>query len=408
MNSLKHARLAPSSAHRWLACPGSVVLEDGLPDTESVYSRDGTAAHELAEGCFKEGHDPAHYLGRPMSNGVTVDQEMAEGVQAYRTTVRALAGDDPVWREQRLDLRAWIPHSFGTADAVILKAEELIVCDLKMGRGVKVDAFENSQLICYLLGAYRIFECLSPIRRVRGVIIQPPLDHIDEWGCDLDMLLQHGERIKAGAHYAQRLIEGATLADDDFAPSESTCRFCRAKGCCLAQAQFVFNTIADDFVDLTRPLDPPLQAAQERIQVADNRHIASLLPHLGLIEQWCDAVRRRAEHELLEGQEVPGYKLVEGQRGKRGWVDESAAATALLASGLPPDELYARKLISPMGAERRLKKSRPQQWKQLQPLITRPDGAPYLVPVSDPRPPLPPAAHAVRDAFEVLEACTET
>ena len=34
-----HAKLSASGASRWATCPGSVQMEEGIPDTESVYAR---------------------------------------------------------------------------------------------------------------------------------------------------------------------------------------------------------------------------------------------------------------------------------------------------------------------------------------------------------------------------------
>jgi hypothetical protein len=48
MSEPAHAKLGPSGAHRWMSCPGSIVLEEDVPDRSSVYADEGTAAHMLA------------------------------------------------------------------------------------------------------------------------------------------------------------------------------------------------------------------------------------------------------------------------------------------------------------------------------------------------------------------------
>ena len=44
-----HSTFSASAASRWLACPGSIVLSHGLPDSSSKYSAAGTVAHGLLE-----------------------------------------------------------------------------------------------------------------------------------------------------------------------------------------------------------------------------------------------------------------------------------------------------------------------------------------------------------------------
>ena len=67
--SAGHAKLSPSGAHRWMACPGSIVLESNIPDKGSVYADEGTAAHELAAWCLKDNMDPSNYLNEKISVG---------------------------------------------------------------------------------------------------------------------------------------------------------------------------------------------------------------------------------------------------------------------------------------------------------------------------------------------------
>ena len=44
-----HSLLSPSTAHRWMICPGSVAMGMTLPDEPSDYAMEGTVAHALAE-----------------------------------------------------------------------------------------------------------------------------------------------------------------------------------------------------------------------------------------------------------------------------------------------------------------------------------------------------------------------
>ena len=43
----EHARLGASNAERWMKCPGSVRLNEGLPRKTSAYAAEGIAAHAI-------------------------------------------------------------------------------------------------------------------------------------------------------------------------------------------------------------------------------------------------------------------------------------------------------------------------------------------------------------------------
>ena len=47
-----HAQLSPSSAVRWMTCPGSVRMCEGIPDTSSDASLEGTMMHTVASHCL--------------------------------------------------------------------------------------------------------------------------------------------------------------------------------------------------------------------------------------------------------------------------------------------------------------------------------------------------------------------
>lgn len=196
-----HATLSPSSASRWLHCPGSVALHAQVEDTGSTFAAEGTAAHFLAEKCLTQGanaesfidmvivvHDygtdfEVSLIGVGVCNPIrfTVGDEMAGNVQQYVDYVRSIPGELMV--EQRLSISHLTgeENSFGTSDAVVLAGDEIVIIDLKYGRGVKVDAERNEQLAIYALAALREFEFLGEFKRARLVIHQPRLGHVSEW-----------------------------------------------------------------------------------------------------------------------------------------------------------------------------------------------------------------------------------
>lgn len=398
-----HAKLSPSGAHRWARCSGSLALEAAYPDTSSKFADEGTAAHELASIALTEGKDVAAYRGRRFTVGHSTyeaNQEMVEAIQVYVDAVNAAAQGHQLLVEQRVEFSSFVgvPDQFGTSDAVILTNDEIQVHDLKYGKGVVVSAENNEQLRLYALGALNEYSVMGDFKKVRMVIHMPRLNYVSEETITVDELLQFADWIKERATRAMDCITvGATT--DDLTPGEKQCRFCKHKANCEALRNQVLATVADDFVDITQPdqVASKLHAAEERIEVADNQHIATLMPHLDLIEGWCKAVRARAESELLAGHDVPGYKLVQGKRGNRQWSDEDEAEQTLKGMRLKKEEMYTFKVISPTQAEKVLKQS-PRRWNKVQNLISQSEGKPSVAPESDKRPAL--VIQATADEFE--------
>lgn len=86
-----HAKLSPSSASRWMACPGSVARCEGLPDESSKFADEGTAAHDLAARCLTDGSDAQAHVSETIQAGertFVVDLDMATHVQTYVQYVR--------------------------------------------------------------------------------------------------------------------------------------------------------------------------------------------------------------------------------------------------------------------------------------------------------------------------------
>jgi hypothetical protein len=182
----------------------------------------------------------------------------------------------------------------------------------------------------------------------------------------------------------------------DFVPGEKQCRFCKAKAVCPALAKHVEEKIGADFEALANAAEATFD-----VEMLDNDKLGTIYESLDLIDSWAKAVRGRIEYELLNGNAVPGVKLVQGRRGARQWSSTEEAEALLKSMRLKQEQMYNFKLISPTQADKLLAKESPRRWKKVETLITQRDGSPSVAPESDKRPALviaPPA-----DDFEVVD-----
>lgn len=353
-----HSLLSPSTAHRWMTCPGSVALCRDLPPEESEYAAEGTAAHALAESLL---------TGKPFTLPPEYDTpEIREHVQTYVDFVSILGGVRDV--EVKLDLSPWLGEaSGGTADAVVWVGDELYIVDFKYGMNF-VGASWNPQLALYAAGYLNLCAKFDAPISLHLCIVQPRIGNISQWDITPRDLMDFVGIIAKKAAIARTVAE---LPESDWimVPDENACKYCRARGVCRSLFKVVQTTAEGEPVKLTPD------------------ELAEAYGRTGLVKTWADAVEKSVYGRLLHGEPVPGLKLVEGRKGARKWRSDADALKAINAAGITTD-VYEHKLLSPAKMEKLLKdeKITKEQWGALAPEITQESTKPVITDEMDKRP----------------------
>lgn len=405
MSPSAHAKLSPSSADRWLSCPASIRLEAALPkghDEDSVYAREGTLAHALAEieasyrfkiidrAKYQRGRRAWLKQFRAEKYPEGTYEEMQAHVKDFLEHIAEEMAKFPgsqLMLEQRMD--SGVPACWGTSDVVIFSPTHVQIIDLKYGAGVKVYARDNNQLRLYALGALDTYgDFLGTTELIIMSIFQPRMDDAySSWEQHPDELRQWREEVA---------IPGAEIALNDpdapFGPSEKACRWCPFAGTCKARAEAsALEDFGDPFVDEPEqiPVDPALMTPEQ---------IGQVLARIPQIKSWCEAVEKAAlQMAYSEGTHIPGYKVIKSG-GKRSIPDPEAAIKKLTEAGYDEDEVSVRKART-LGELETLvgKKKLPDV---LGDLLKKGEGKESLVSEDDPRPAITPASQAALDFGE--------
>lgn len=326
-----HALLSPSSAHRWLNCPLAPRLEATLPEKPSEYAREGTVAHSVCEITAKKKFKKvkaAEYnrVIKKLKTDAVWDDEMLHTAETYVEHLTELAmefANEPyIAFEVKVDISDYVPEAFGRCDCVMFGGDTLIITDYKHGKGVPVSQDENPQLMLYALGALKLYKPLFGValKKVAVYIDQPRIGAYDGWTCTMDELLAWGESVKPKAQMAFMGF-GEYHAGD-------WCRFCRANGICKAQAEQQIGAF-DDFS----------AAVGNPTALLSPSEMGEVLKRGETLVSWYETVREKALESLLNGEKIPGYKVVEG-RSTRCWTDQDKALDKLQESGVDRAVIY--------------------------------------------------------------------
>lgn len=382
----EHALLSPSGSHRWMHCTPSARLEENLPENTSSAAEEGTVAHELAEYAL-DMYLKGEYM--PLLDELPAPKHIAENkyysseMDKYVTDYVCYVCDlyetqegAEMHIERKFDLTSYVPECFGSCDCDIVGEKVLNIIDLKYGKGVQVDAKDNSQLMMYALGVLR---SLSPKRQaeietVRMHIAQVRLGNysvfemaardLTHWG--IHVLRPTAEKAWAG--------QGETKVG-------SHCKFCKFKAQCRAQKEALVNEFETHGETKALTLD----------------EIGDILSKSDMFTDWLASVKTFAMQAATRGEKVKGWKLVEG-RSVRVITDTEKAIERLKAIGFSTEDVTDRKLKG-IGDLKRLVGKKPLA-AALDGLIIKPQGLPTLVPENDKREALNPTI----DDFEELNS----
>lgn len=307
----EHAVLAPSSAARWMQCPGSVTMSELYPQQaeDDPKALEGVLAHAVCAAAL---------TGAPIPDGAT--EEMLEGADLWADAINPVVRprELPLLIESRVECPNVHPENWGTPDAwSIDRASKIIyVWDYKFGHRY-VEAFENWQLLDYAAGILHVAglttEDLAQFT-IHLTVVQPRNFHKDGpvrmWIVSVPDFMGYVLRLKLGAQAALQ----------PHAPTYTgpECLDCPARHACPAQQAATYSAV--EIAGQSIPFDLPPEALGRELQIVTDA-IDTL-----------KARQRGLENETLgrikQGVNVPGWMTEQGL-GRERWARPVEEVVAL-------------------------------------------------------------------------------
>lgn len=225
--SSDHATLSASGSERWLGCPGSVRLSEGIPSVDSAASVRGTNTHTLLQFIL-ENHKWFDLLesqeGVGFLNSIGYDSAMrADALFAAQYVSNEMNNNYKLqlYTEKKMKLEG---VGFGTSDIILHQPYGVLhVMDYKNGTKA-VEPEGNTQGLYYAYAAADLFKW--EFSQVKITIIQPNAPHkrghIRTWDVSEEELHQAGSMLKRGALATKK-------KDAPLVKRDSYCWFCPAR-----------------------------------------------------------------------------------------------------------------------------------------------------------------------------------
>jgi hypothetical protein len=225
----------------WMNCPASVTLAEGRTRPSSLYAKEGTAAHSIAELILSGELFPPDRITVEGSEFI-VGLPMLRALNPYVDFIQKLQDQTvDVWIEKRVGLDGGVV--WGTTDCVAKAGRVLHIVDLKYGKGVPVDP-DHAQFKIYALASVHTLwpQDYSLLDEVNLTVIQPRINPIPQT-CKMSFDDLLGWGVVELQPAMKRIQQGDTTEKYGH-----WCRWCVRKGDCNAyknhknvQASAVFD-----------------------------------------------------------------------------------------------------------------------------------------------------------------------
>lgn len=233
-----HSKYSASGSSRWMNCPGSVKLSEGIESEESVWAAEGTMAHGIADRILKAPRPRVEAEKIKDSMNKKKHRDMVDhGLNFVREIEYRKRLTSVVLAETKVDTSPFTTDGqFGTVDcAIVDEFDRLVVVDYKYGAGVAVECDNNTQMLLYALGISHKYG--NNFVDVTMGIHQPRAYHhlgsIREWTIGIDELKSWGPKFLKGVEECEK--KSPRIVPGDW------CRWCpagRASVCSKRQTEF--------------------------------------------------------------------------------------------------------------------------------------------------------------------------
>ncbi len=322
----EHVPLQPSSAHRWVECPGSVQAERQYPDRFNPSVNDSIASQWVADEVLRSYRSdtvvmPSDFEGAESPNGVIITEELIDGAEMYVNDVLAICQKDGLLSKMKICHPVKIDRvhadNRGVIPCMIWAPGRLIVWMFSMRR-IAVENHRNWELIEYAIGA------LDEVTGGNGLadqniviemrVVQPRAFHIDgparDWRLKGDNLRGFANQLRMAAEESQQ--------DDPPTQAGHHCRDCTARrGCATLQNACAVVTEVVEVLQL-HDLSPADTAVELRY----------LRKSQTLLNERLKGLESQALEQAKAGTMIPGFGIGYG-RGSIKWIGTDAEVVAM-------------------------------------------------------------------------------